>query len=100
MVLSKGEIRTAVRMNKVQLVATVSVSYTNTMLHKRSHILKKTYCMIIFIQNSKLGKTWRKVMVEQENTGDSWGACNDMFLHVVVGCIDDFTLIIHYSRHL
>lgn len=30
-------------------------------------------------------------MMKQGNTGDSWGASNDLFLDLDAGCMDDFT---------
>lgn len=67
------------RMNKLQL-DTTPVNFTNTMLNKGSHNLNNTYCVVPFIQNLKIGKTWRKVIMKQGNSEDSWGACNDLFL--------------------
>lgn len=52
----------------------------------------KEYLLCESIENLKIGKTWRTVMMEQGKTGDSWGACDDLFLEQDAGYMGDFIL--------
>lgn len=89
---------TAMRMSKLQLDATVSVSSIIIMLRKRSHTLKNTYDLIIYIYANQ-----KEAILEESNdgTGEYWrflGAYNDLFLNLDAGYMDGFTLILHYTR--
>lgn len=91
---------TAMRMSKLQLDATVSVSSIIIMLSKRSHTLKNSYDMIIYMYVYTIQK---EAILEESNDGmrEYWrflGAYNDLFLHLDAGYMDGFTLILHYTR--